>query len=63
MNWQQLLSHKRFGKEDAHKALSERRTEFQRVTVLIICLRVGGFAQWKNNSLFPGQEKKLDVEM
>lgn len=30
MNWQQLLSHKRFGKEDAHKALSERRTEFQR---------------------------------
>lgn len=30
MNWQQLLSHKRLGKEDAHKALSERRTEFQR---------------------------------
>jgi dGTPase len=30
MNWQELLSHKRFGKEDANKSLSERRTEFQR---------------------------------
>ena len=30
MNWQTLLSHKRFGKEDSHKALSERRSEFLR---------------------------------
>ena len=30
MNWQTLLSHKRFGKEDSHKSLSERRSEFLR---------------------------------
>lgn len=30
MNWKQLISYKRFGKEDAHKLRSERRTEFQR---------------------------------
>jgi dGTPase len=30
MKWTELLSHKRFGKEDSHKVLSERRTEFQR---------------------------------
>lgn len=30
MNWQQLISTKRLGKEDAHKPLSEQRTEFQR---------------------------------
>ena len=30
MNWKQLISYKRFGKEDSHKLSSERRTEFQR---------------------------------
>lgn len=30
MNWQQLISSKRLGKEDAHKRSTERRTEFQR---------------------------------
>lgn len=30
MQWQQLISYKRFGKEDAHKQSTERRTEFQR---------------------------------
>lgn len=30
MNWKQLISYQRFGKEGLHKASSERRTEFQR---------------------------------
>lgn len=30
MNWKQLISYKRFGKEDSHKQDTERRTEFQR---------------------------------
>ena len=30
MNWQQLISDKRFGKEESHEAAGERRTEFQR---------------------------------
>mgnify|MGYP001025819445 FL=1 len=30
MDWKQLISDKRFGKEDSHKLSSERRTEFQR---------------------------------
>lgn len=30
MDWQSLLSSKRLGKEDSHKPLEERRTEFQR---------------------------------
>ena len=30
MEWKQLISYKRFGKEDNHKLRSERRTEFQR---------------------------------
>lgn len=30
MNWQRLLSSKRWGKEDTQKPLEERRTEFQR---------------------------------
>lgn len=30
MNWKQLISYKRLGKEDAHKLQLERRTEFQR---------------------------------
>ena len=30
MDWKQLISYKRFGKEDSHKLASERRTEFQR---------------------------------
>lgn len=30
MDWKQLISDKRFGKEDTHKLSSERRTEFQR---------------------------------
>lgn len=30
MNWKQLISSKRFGKEEAHRLSPERRTEFQR---------------------------------
>lgn len=30
MNWKQLISDKRLGKEDAHKPAGERRTDFQR---------------------------------
>ncbi|GAY30600.1 deoxyguanosinetriphosphate triphosphohydrolase-like protein [Prevotella sp. MGM2] len=30
MNWKQLISSKRLGKEDTHRAATERRTEFQR---------------------------------
>lgn len=30
MEWKYLISDKRFGKEDSHKASAERRTEFQR---------------------------------
>ena len=30
MNWNNLISDKRFGKEESHKASGERRTEFQR---------------------------------
>lgn len=30
MDWKQLISYKRFGKEEAHKPFQEKRTEFQR---------------------------------
>ena len=30
MNWKQLISDKRFGKEDTHRNATEQRTEFQR---------------------------------
>jgi len=30
MNWKELISNKRFGKESSHKVPTERRTEFQR---------------------------------
>ena len=30
MNWKQLISDKRFGKEDTHRKATEQRTEFQR---------------------------------
>ena len=30
MNWQSLISSKRFGKAETQKPLEERRTEFQR---------------------------------
>lgn len=30
MNWKQLISDKRFGKEDSHRNATEQRTEFQR---------------------------------
>ena len=30
MDWKQLISYKRFGKEDEYRVVNERRTEFQR---------------------------------
>lgn len=58
MNWQQLISSRRFGKEDQAKASTEQRTEFQRDFDRLIFS--APFRRMQNKTqVFPLQEASL----